>query len=166
VSNYNKEGTNQTTDNCILNIQDSSGKNNDDNISYLDPLVTGAFFFFLIYALVSFPWLIVHSKLDANKEYLTLIAIIATSVVAGSFFVIKIYISSQISIKEKEMEEKFSNNIALIIDSKLSQHNARFDKQDVRFDKQDMRFDQQDEKLNNIQKLLNKLVDEKNNSES
>ncbi len=81
--------------------------------------------------------------------------IISTSVVVGSFFVIRTYIKSEISVKEIEMGKEFREDIKEI--HKIQQ--ARLDKQDARFDKQDKLIE---EKFEEIKQLLKNNQNQQN----
>ena len=72
-----------------------------------------------------------------NGTILSAIVLLVTSSITGSFIFIKIYISSQLNIKEKEMIKEF----------------------EYKFDKIDKRFDKQDEKIDkNIQELKELII--------
>jgi len=91
------------------------------------------------------------------EKHLLAIVIMSTSVITGSFIITRLYINNQISIKEREMGDKFRRDIQDIMDRFSKEQDAKFAKQDAKFAKQDARFDQQDARLD--QKFANQTAE-------
>ncbi len=129
----------------------SEHSNNDQNL--LEKIVNILFALFLIVGIVFFLFVLYGGNIEFVEYELLPFVIVSTSVVVGSFFIIRTYIKSEISIKEIDMSKYFSDFI-----QKIS------DKQDAKFDKQDAKFDRQykliDEKFANLeQKLANQTAE-------
>lgn len=85
------------------------------------------------------------------------VVITATSVVTGGFFIVKNYINSQISVKEKEMGKEFRQEVERIVDSRFAKQDAKFDSIDSKFDSIDSKFAQQSA---DIDKKISQQTDE------
>lgn len=90
---------------------------------------------------------------EAGKNLLAVV-IITTSVVTGAFFIIKNYINSQISVKEKEMNKDFIKEIDRIVETFNTTQNAKFAEQNAKFAEQiakiEQRFSEQTEEIRRL----------------
>ncbi len=111
-------------------------------------------------------------NLDERDGQLLPFVIITTSIVAGSFFIIKTYIRSEIGIKEVEMGKYFMQAIEKFNekqDKKFKQYSTKFDKQLAKLDKRFTEskqlltgLDQQYQNLGKMVKDVSDLVDKVN----
>ncbi len=123
--------------NNIVSSGDNKTESNDDETNNkggdgnLEILINVLFMCFLLISIIILMELLLNNEgIKLVKKYPLPFVIISTSIVAGSFFIIKTYIRSEIGIKEVEMGKEFRKDIKEFI----AQQKIEFDKQNAKLE--------------------------------
>ncbi len=126
---------------------------------------------FILFLLAGFMFYVtelfnLESFAERAEKHLLTIVIMVTSLITGSFVIGRLYINNQISIKEREMGDKFRRDIQDIMDrfskeqdAKFAEQNAKIAEQNAKIAEQNINITAEIKRLLEINRELYRKVD-------